>query len=281
LPNGTIVAPSGQVVGQAVPPASVNPASTLLNPYDQFTATASVDKYLDRGLLSFSTSVQRDEYETNSVTPDYTAATFTGRGAFWVGPMFYLYSNGTFSDRFSSSAYRAVGGIGSRQIGVFQASVYGGEQGSQSDDSSSAGGEVYGGQISYYPIPFLTFTAKADESVNIASQGAVSSIAQSLPGLSPLLIPESTSTRVTSTSLISNYRMSPQWVMSGTFSYQWVNYVDSPRLDHSWVVDAYLSYDIWRNMTLIWEYQFSAVDSNTPMVGSNRNYVSMSALYKF
>jgi uncharacterized protein (PEP-CTERM system associated) len=96
-----------------------------------------------------------------------------------------------------------------------------------------------------------------------------------------LLIPESAGTSITASTLQSSYRLSPQWATSARVAYTRVNYIDSIRTDNAFVADAYVSYDIWRNMTLSWEYQYSSVSSNVPFVSASRNLLSMSALYKF
>ena len=64
-------------------------------------------------------------------------------------PIFYAYSDGSFTLRDNSgpnsdsTAYRVIGGIGTRQFGLFSASFYFGHQGSE--QSRAAGGDVYGG----------------------------------------------------------------------------------------------------------------------------------------
>ena len=47
-------------------------------------------------------------------------------------------------------------------------------------------------------------------------------------------------------------------------TYTRIEYVDSPRLDNTWVLDATLRYDIWRNMSLTWEYRYTSILSNAP-----------------
>jgi uncharacterized protein (PEP-CTERM system associated) len=102
-----------------------------------------------------------------------------------------------------------------------------------------------------------------------------------IPGQTPLQIPLSASTRITATSLQTTYAISQQWTASGSLSYTRIEYIDSSRLDNTWSSDITLSYDIWRNMTLAWEYQFTSILSNAPFTSSKRNYINMSATYKF
>jgi uncharacterized protein (PEP-CTERM system associated) len=126
-----------------------------------------------------------------------------------------------------------------------------------------------------------TVTATVDETVNTSTQMVATPVALNLPVVTSLLVPESSSTRITSSAVTSSYQLSPQWSMSGRFAFQMVDYSGNTRVDRSWIADAILSYSMWQNMTLTWNYQFSAIDSTQPGVSANRNFVSMGALYKF
>jgi hypothetical protein len=292
LPNGQIVSPSGQIVGQTSPVLAYNGIS-LVNPYDQYTGTATVSKIFNRGILTLSGSLADTNYESIQGTGPtaftyFTTKTFTETGAFWLGPVLYAYSDGAFSLRANnegananSDAYRVVAGIGTRQLGEFRSSLYFGHQGSEVQNSGTAGGDVYGGKISYYPTPAWTITAAIDETINISSQTAVSTQALSLSANTPIQVPLSSSTRTTNTSVNAQYTISPQWRAVGTFGYTRTEYLDSPRLDNAWLADVVLKYDIWRNMTLTWEYQYSSIVSNAELTSAKRNLFTMSANYRF
>jgi hypothetical protein len=285
LPNGTILSPTGQPVGQASPTLSVN-GTSLINPYDQYTGTFSVDKIFNTGILSLSSSAAQTNYENQSAQ-DNSSRSFNGSSGVWLGPLFYAFSDGSVARNSGSlqspgpiTSYRARGGIGSRQFGLFRVSAYFGHQGSDSP-TGTAGGEIYGAALSYYPIAPWTLSLSADETVNLSSQTSTSNLALTLPAPTPLQIPLGASTRITSTALNSDYRISPQWSTSQHFSYTHIEYVDSPRLDNTWLADATLTYNMWRNMAITWEYQYSRILSNAPLNSSTRNYATMSALYKF
>ena len=292
LPNGQIVSPSGQIVGQ-VNPVLANSGIALVNPYDQYTGTATVSKIFNNGILTLGSSLASTDYQsTQGMGPtsftSFTTKTFKEDGAFWLGPVLYAYSDGAFSTRTenanldaNSNAYRVVGGIGTRQFGEFRGSLYFGYQGSEVQGSGTAGGEVYGGKISYYPTPAWTITAAIDEIINISSQTAVSTQALTLPADTPIQVPLSSSTRITNTSLKTQYTISPQWTATGTFGYTRTEYIDSPQRDNAWLADVVLSYDIWRNMTLTWEYQYTSIISNAANTSASRNLVTMSANYRF
>jgi Putative beta-barrel porin 2 len=291
LPNGTILSPSGQIVGQANPAVGSN-APLLVNPSDQFAGTFSVEKIFNRGMLNLSGTVNRTEYQNTLTLPNTSSTAFTESAGFWLGPVFYAYSNGSIgtvvadaanvasATNTSTTSYRVIGGLGTRQYGLFRGSVYFGHQGSDGG-GTTAGGEVYGGALSFYPTPRWTLTGTVDETVNIASQGSATNLALTLPAFTPVQVALGTSTRITSASLRSSYEITPQWFANCQLAYNRFQYVDSPRLDHTWVLDATLRYDIWRNMSLTWEYRYRSILSNSPFVSATSNYITMGSTYKF
>ena len=290
LPNGQIVSSTGQVVGQQVTSPLVVNGLAIVNPYDQYTASTSVQKIFGYGgIVNLGASLTRLDYELQSSNSlDYTATTFTERAAFWLGSVFYVYSNGVLAldantyPNPNSDVYRVVGGIGTRQFGLFRASAYFGYQGSElSGGFGSAAGDVYGGALTYYPTNDWTISATVDRTINISSITVSSSQAQSLPGLSPVLIPLSDSTDTTSVGLNTNYAISPQWSVNGTLTYSHIAYIGSSFFEDAWLADARLNYNIWRNMTLTLEYQYSSIVSNEPLTSANRNFIMTSATYRF
>ena len=223
---------------------------------------------------------------------DYTNKTFTEDGSFWLGPLFYLYSDGTFNINTisptsnpnpTSTAYRIIGGLGTRQFAeFFRASGYFGHQGSDQPGSGSGGGNVYGGVLSYYPTSAWTISATADETINIAPAGAPpSNLAIGIGGITPLQVATSSSTRTMSTTLRASYTINPQWSVNGLFGFTQIINIGSPIWDDSYVVDAQLSYNMWRNLKLVWEYQYSTTLTNAPNSNAVRNLITMSATYNF
>ena len=299
LPNGTIINPEGQVVGQVGPTVSSTPLQ-IINPYDQYTATGRVQKLFSDGIVTLGASLARTNYVNAAVggTPNsnFTNKTYSEDAAFWLGPLFYFYTDGTFNTRTTesltapssdSTAYRVMGGIGTRQFGLFRASAYFGHQGSTSPGSgtsasSSQGGNVFGGTLSYYPTPAWTVSLNVDETINLApANAAPSTQAIVIPGITPLQIALSSSTQITSTSLRSSYTINPQWSATGTFAFTHVENIGSPIWDNSYVLDGQLTYNMRRNLTLSWEYQYSTIVSNAPQSTTARNLGIMSATYKF
>jgi hypothetical protein len=295
LPNGTILSPSGQPIGQTNPATGSN-VPLQVNPSDQFTGTFSVEKIFNRGILNLSGTVNRTDYENTQVSQNFGSRTFTESAGVWLGPLFYAYSNGSIGTVVtdatsalptsnSTTSYRVIGGLGTRQFGLFRSSVYFGHQGSEGSggtgNSITAGGDVYGGMLSYYPTPRWTLTGTVDKTTNISPQASATNLALTLPAITPVQVPLGISTHVTSASIQSNYEFTPQWFSTLQLAYTRIEYIDSPRLDNAWVLDATLRYDVWRNMSLTWEYRYRSILSNAPLASATSNYATMGATYKF
>ncbi|WP_426424804.1 outer membrane beta-barrel protein [Bradyrhizobium genosp. A] len=289
LPNGTIVSPTGQVVGQSTPAAgSVLPL--LVNPNNHYTGTFSVEKLFNRGILTLSGSAARTEYEAQNLQNN-SSRTFTEHAAFWLGPLLYTYSDGvvgtvTFdATSISTTSHRVVAGLGTDQIGRFRFLAYYGHQGSDSSGTggghATAGGDVYGGRIVYEPMRQWKLTGTVDITNNIASSSLATDLSLTLPGVVAVQIPTTASTRIASASVQSNYEITPLWFADCLMSYSRIEYVDGSRLDNSWILNGTLRYDIRRDTSLTWEYRYTNLQSNAPLVSVKSNYVAMGALYKF
>jgi hypothetical protein len=116
---------------------------------------------------------------------------------------------------------------------------------------------------------------------NIASSSAASNLAITLPGVVAVQIPTTASTRIASASVQSSYEINRQWFSNALVSYSRIEYIDGTRLDNAWIFDGTLRYDIRRDTSLTWEYRYTNIQSNAPLVGAKSNYVSMGALYRF
>jgi Putative beta-barrel porin 2 len=294
LPNGNEVLPNGQIinpttlmiVGQISPALSVN-GQQIVNPYDQYTATAQVDKQFGgEGILSISDSMRQLDYDkTNSL--DFASNTVSDNASFWLGSVFYIYTNGTFTraDPQTGSGvdvYSATAGIGTRQVGLFRGNLYAGYQGSRTDGASAAGGEVFGGSLTYYPTPLWTVAANFAETINLAPSGAAASnFALSTGVPNALQIPLTASTQTAASTLSSTYKLTPQWTVNGTLGYTHAQYLGSQAWDDSYFTDVILRYDILRDLTLSWEYRYTSIVSDVPSTSAASNFLTMSAQYKF
>jgi len=298
LPNGTILSPSGQPIGQTAPVAASG-AQLFVNPSNQYTGTFSVDKIFNRGIISLSTSVNRTDFENQTVQPNFNSRTFSESAAFWLGPLLYAYSNGSFSTIVTdatfgavsslpsetTTSYRILGGLGTRQSAIMYGSVYFGHQGSDTG-GLTAEGNVYGASLSYRLTDRSIVTGTIDRTINIVSQPfatnfAATNFALTLPGLTATQVPIGASTEITTTGLHLNYEITRQWFVDCQIGYTRIAYVDTPRLDNGWLFDTTLRYDLWRNLSLTWEYRYVSIFSNAPLQSFTSNYGIMGATYRF
>jgi hypothetical protein len=295
LPNGTIISPTGQSVGQATT-AFGSTVPLQVNPSNQFTGTFTIDKIFDRAALSLSGSINRTDFENQSITPSFSSGTLTENASAWLGPLIYAYSSGSvtsitddavsglggvLSPSTSVTSYRVVGGLGTTRLReLFVGSVYFGHQGSEGD-GAIAEGDVYGGTLSYYPTPTLAFTGSFDKTINIASQPFTSNLALTLPGLAAIQLPLFESTITTAFGWRATYSIAPQWFATSQISYSQIEYPGITRLDNSWVFDATLRYDIRRDTSILWEYRYSTLLSNVPLQSFTSNYGIVGVTYRF
>jgi hypothetical protein len=248
--------------------------------YNQFSGTASVQKTFDRTFVNFGGSAVDIRYDNNPVVgaPSPNGVTYTGvgRGGFWFTPFLYAYGEGSVDQRhystdvFNSSGYRAVGGIGTDQIGLFRGEVFGGYQ-SERFYSSALGtvnGSVFGGRVYYYPLRELTIAASVDESLGVTLLEA----APGVPG---------TSTRATSALAQATYALARAWAASARFGYIRTDFVNTTRLDNAWTAGATVTYSVWQNFGLTFDYQYVQATSNVPLQGVTRDVVTLGGTYKY
>jgi hypothetical protein len=292
LPNGNIVAPNGQVVGNTIP-ALAQSGITAINPFNQYSASVGATKILNGGIVSLSGSTNRTDYEQPQGSGPQAFTTITsqvlsGSWSFALGPLLYAYSNGSVSvnnenssPAINSSAYRAIGGIGTARIGLLSALGYAGHQGSSTQGGGASGGNVYGASISYFPTFAWTIILRYDHTDNFSSQSAPSQLALTLPLNVPIQVALSSSSRISIPSLQTIYEIAPKWHLRGNVSYSHIEFIGTTNYTNAFFASATLSYDIWRNMTLTGEYQFSDVQSNLPGQSAERNLFLVSAEYRF
>ena len=149
---------------------------TVVNPNDNYTATVSAYKEFNRAFLRFGSTVALTQYEnatsstsTNSSTSqNYYKEIYNGGAGFWFSPILYAYADAIDTNTIPavglvSNSYLARSGIGSAQIGLFQGSVYYGQQGTAVDQGGgTAGGDIYGGTLSYFPTSAWNMSLSVD-----------------------------------------------------------------------------------------------------------------------
>jgi uncharacterized protein (PEP-CTERM system associated) len=94
-------------------------------------------------------------------------------------------------------------------------------------------------------------------------------------------IPQGVPTLVTTAILETTYGLSQQWSLGARVGYTRANYLDLGRTDTGWMAGASFNYEIWRNLLLTLDYQYSTLNSNTSFNQFGRNVVSAGVTYKY
>ena len=249
-------------------------------PYNQFSGAVSVQKTFDRAFVNVGGSVVDISFDTDPLiaAPSPNGTTYTGfaRGGFWFTPFLYAYGEGSFDqrnyaiDQFNSNGYRTTAGIGTDQIGLFRGEVYAGYQSERHDFAAlgTVNGGVFGGRVYYYPTRELTISAAVDESLGV-------SLLETVPGAF------GTNTRATSALVQATYALAREWAASGRFGYIRTEYPGTIRTDDAWTGGGTVTYSVWQNFGLTFDYQHVALSSNVPLQSFTRDVVTVGGTYRY
>jgi hypothetical protein len=264
---------------------TLNPTAVGLSPavnpiaYNQYSATTSVQKTFGPAFLTLGGSVVDIAYDNTAAgAPSTDGATYTGvgRGGFWFTPALYAYAEGSVDRRhystgeFDSSGYRAVGGIGTDQLGLFKGELFGGYQVERFDFSplSSVSSSVFGGSIYYFPLPELTLRASVNESLGV-------SLLSEAPGAL------GTSTKADTALVQATYSLAKEWMASARFGYIRTSYTDLTRIDNAWTAGGTVTYSVWQNFGITLDYQYIQLASNAPLQSFTRSVVTLGVTYRY
>ena len=219
---------------------------------------------------------------------------------FGSAPLFYAFANGaqSFYDPavgLSSASHFVKSGIGSDRIGFFQGSIYAGEQTTMvADNAGRAGGDIYGGAISYFPVQPWNMTFSVDRLRNVAnitvatsqalsgSLGALPSGAAGGLGLSGVGISTNTSAQITTLAYRTNYTFTPQTSAFGVVSVVPIAYLGTSRVDYSWNASAGIRHQLEDHVTLTLNYTFNRYESQvSPSSNFTSNVITLGAIYTF
>jgi hypothetical protein len=257
----------------------------IVDPNDTYTLTGGVYKEFDRAFVRLGGSILHTDYETTSIS-NYSTESYNGTGGFWLTPWFYAFADGTeaFTQPAvgqSSDSFRARGGIGSAPIGLFKGAIYYGDQGTEVTSAGTAGGDIYGGEITYVPTVALNLGLSVDRLRNVSDITSGTTLA--LGGL-PFVgvgVPTTASTEVTTVAFKSNYAYSPQTFIFGVVSDSRIAYLNSSRVDNSWLASVGIQHQILDDLSMNFSYQYTDYVSPEPMTSFTRNVLSLGADYRF
>jgi hypothetical protein len=281
--------------GPAVPsPTIINPFGTTpnVNPvaFNQYTAGGSVTKTWDPWFATLTGTAFAIDYDhaNNVPAPFNTSQDAT---AFWLdGKVGWHFVAGVYvfgeadgiwqrfqNSVFNTNGYRVTGGLGTdNPESLVRGEVYGGYQFQHqegqnvpvpniSPDSQSS---VFGGRMYYFPTQYWTWVASVDEVLGMSATLAPN-------------IPQGIPTLVTTGILQTTYGIAQQWSLGARVGYTRASYLDIGRTDNGWMAGASFNYEIWRNLLLTLDYQYSTLNSNTVFNQFSRNVVSAGVTYKY
>jgi opacity protein-like surface antigen len=264
---------------------------------NQLTGFVSVEKKItDRSFAELMGGVQGLIYQNTQNSPINFALpgagapaqqngviyTVSARVGYWVAPAFYMFvePGGAFHNyqifRSDTAGYSIVSGLGSDQIGLWRGEIYSGYQRQSSVYGlfGAVSSPDFGARLYYYPTPYLTITATADETLGAATPGV-----SSFPSVGA-------GTRSFQTKLQGDYGFSPYWTASLRGGYGETNYAGLPRIDTAWTAGAGASYTFWRNVALTFDYQFMRTDTTGAGAGNGlasftQNLVTAGITYRY
>ena len=291
----------------------VNPTA-----YNQFTLGASALKSFDNAFVALSGTAFHIAFDKFTALPfndpfstshDGTSVWATGRAGYNLTPQLYVFAEGSgIFQRFRNSAfdtngYRVIGGFGNHDAeSLIRGEVYGGYQAQElvhddlnaavpvivngtdangtpviningvtvinSNVPSTVNSAIFGGRVYYLPTRYWSLVAGVDQTLGISTV------------LSPT-IPAGTPTLATNAILQSNYSLAEWWSVGARVGYSQGRYYGIDRLDNGWMAGASFNYDIWRNLRLTLDYQWSTVRSNVEFSDFTRNVYTAGLTYRY
>jgi hypothetical protein len=281
--------------GPAVPsPTIINPFGTTVNSnpiaYNQYTAGGSVAKTWDAWFASLTGTAFAIDYDHGVNTPapfnpSQNAASFwlQGKGGWHFVPSLYVFGevDGILqryqNSLFNTNGYRVLGGFGTdAPDSLIRGEVYGGYQFQHQENqniplpniSPDAQSAVFGGRMYYYPTQYWTWIASVDQVLGMSAQ------------VSPL-VPQGVPALVTTGILQTTYGISQQWSIGARVGYTRADYFDTGRTDNGYMAGASFNYEIWRNLLLTLDYQYSTLNSTVAFNQFSRNVVSAGLTYLY
>jgi Putative beta-barrel porin 2 len=282
---------------------SVNPSA-----YNQYTGGASVEKDFDRAFVTLGGTVFHIQYDHTGNLPignpfstslDGTSYWATGRVGYNLTPQFYVFaeSSGIFqrfnNSTFDTNGYRVIGGVGSADPqSLFRGEVFGGYQAQNqvnglgilvdangvpivvnglnalSGIPSDTHSAIYGGRLAYYPTRYLTLVAQLDQTLGVST-----TLSPTLPAGVPLL--------ATNGILQVKYNLAQWWWIGARVGYTRSQFYGLDRRDNGWMAGGSFNYELWRNLLVTLDYQYSTVHSDAVLSDFARSVYTAGLTWKY
>jgi hypothetical protein len=81
--------------------------------------------------------------------------------------------------------------------------------------------------------------------------------------------------------LQTTYSLAEWWSIGGRVGYTQGRFYGIDRLDNGWMAGASFNYDIWRNLRLTLDYQWSTVRSDAELSDFTRSVYSAGLTYRY
>ena len=295
--NNGAIGPAGAPGGSI--PIIINPFGTTPSvnpiPFNQFTGGGSVTATSGQGFATLGGTafyILYDESPDNVPVPfqtslDGASIWVTGKVGYHIVPGFYLFGEGDgifqrFNNSlFNTNGYRALGGMGwDDPKSLFRGEIYGGYQAQFQDlngvnippglgiPPGTTTSPVFGGRISYFPTPYWTVIAQVDESLGVSTF-----LSTAVPAGAPSL--------VTTAILQTTYGIAREWSVGARGGYTRAQFFGLSDLQNGWLAGASFNYEIWRNLRLTLDYQYTNVRSNVALQSFTTNMGTAGVTYRY
>ena len=261
------------------------PLYTVPVKYTSLFASTSIEKSFGRFFTAIGGSVTGNIYENttdslgnpiNETFQNGTRSTLNGRLGYNISPIVYTFvepsvNSGRFqAGNLDSNGYQIVGGLGTGRIRRFSGEIYGGVLTEHFSDPATPTltRGIFGGRISWYPIRFVTVTGSFDQRLGTAD-------------FSPTVFIPGSVTFVDTAKLLATWEMLRNVTLEGSVQFQRFEYLSSPRIDDLSLYGFKTTYMVTRQWGVVLDYAYAILNSNTPGVAYNRNFVSLGATSKF
>ncbi len=217
-----------------------------------------------------------------------TVSTINGRVGYHISPIIYTFIEPSVNEqryvasRLNSEGYRAVAGIGSDRISLFNGEIYGGFAHQRFEDPTvgTVSVPVFGGKLSWYPTRFLTFTFTADRVF------ATSDFTQSLLATGPITNPSTgllpgSPTKTTTETLKAEWDFSRHFAFSAGIQNQQQDYLNSFRRDDLLTLTGGVTYKIRPNLGIQVSYNHQHLFTNLAGASFSNDFISVGGNSKF
>ena len=260
--------------------------STLATPLqsDQLMASLTAQKSFGKAFVGGSLETRKTLYgpldtaagKFSQQYRDSFVNTATLRGGYWFAPSAYVFAEGGGNMRdytgsaYASKGYRAVAGLGTDRLSLFRGEIFGGiqQQFYEHHVVKTATSPVFGGKIFWYPTRALTVRLAVDQTFSDSSTPTPSN-----PGGYPQ--------RVTAAQLSINYQFARDLYLAARVGYDRAAYLGVDRRDTAWRAGASLSYDMYRSLGIVLDYDYTQLVSTAPNASYTRNAVTVSLKYQY